>query len=328
MKFRRSFPVSLPLLIIAAGVVLHPVSAAAADSPQQAGSTSSACCDVDRADDIWLISTRHLGCPSRDKTGDDDIYLHVEHHGGKGVGWLESSLDEFFASGDPAQPTMIYVPGNRVDWNDAIERGTHVRDAVLGGSQIEPIRFVIWSWPSDQIHGQIKDVRVKAARTNGEAHYLAWFLSRCDAGTPLRILGYSYGARVTTGALHVLGGGKLAGQTLPDAQPRRLRVALLAAAVHNYWLQPGACHEYALSQMDRLLIQYNSCDPVLKRYHIVEKRAHPAALGYTGMHADETEGAWIEQHNVCCIVGNSHAEARYFNSSTLTDEIREALFGG
>src|SRR3990167_4553749 len=99
MKFRRSLLVSLPLLIIAAGVVLRPVSAsAAADSPQQAGSTSSACCDVDRADDIWLISTRHLGCPSRDKTGDDDMNLHVEHHGGKGVGWLESSLDEFFAS--------------------------------------------------------------------------------------------------------------------------------------------------------------------------------------------------------------------------------------
>ena len=107
-----------------------------------------------------------------------------------------------------------------------------------------------------------------------------------------------------------------------------VRVALLAAALHNYWLQPGACHEFALSQMDRLLIQYNSCDPVLKRYRCIEKRARPAALGYTGMYVDESLDTWIDQRDVCCIVGKSHAEARYFNSESLTSQIREALFGG
>lgn len=328
MKFWRSLFVGISIQLVVAGVGLSPTCAyAAADGPQQEGTIDNQCCDVDRADDVWLISTRHLGCPAWDKT-DDNLDLHVEHYGGKGVGWIEMSLNDFFASADPAQRTMIYVPGNRVDWGDAIVRGNHVRDAVLGCSQIEPIRFVIWSWPSDQIHGQLKDVRVKAARTNGEAHYLAWFLSRCETGMPISILGYSFGARVTTGALHVLGGGKLAGQTLPHAQPRRTRVALLAAAVHNYWLQPGACHEYAQSQMDHLLIQYNSCDPVLKRYRIVEKHGRPSALGYTGMHVDESAETIIDQRDTCCIVGKSHAEARYFNSSTLTDEIREALFGG
>jgi len=327
MKFWRFLLVGISLHIVVAGGALSPMCAyAAADGPQQEGSSSGECCDVDRADDVWLISTRHLGCPCWDKS-DDELDLHVERYGGKGVGWIETSLDEFFSSADPAQRTMIYVPGNRVDWNDAIVRGNHARDGVLGCSHIEPIRFVIWSWPSDQIHGQLKDVRVKAARTNGEAHYLAWFLSRCDTETPISILGYSFGARVTTGALHVLGGGQLAGQTLPHAQPRRTRVALLAAAVHNYWLQPGACHEYATSQMDRLLIQYNSCDPVLQRYRIIEKHGRPAALGYTGMRVDETAGTYIDQHNVCCIVGKSHAEARYMNSTILTDEIRETLFG-
>lgn len=325
MNCWRSLLLSLSLLI-AIGTPARLFAEAAADGPQQDGPTNSECCVDDRADDIWLISTRHLGCPAWDKN-DDDLELHVEHYGGKGVGWTETSLDDYFASGDPAQLTMIYVPGNRVDWNDAIERGSYVRDGVLGCSPIEPIRFVIWSWPSDQIHGQLRDVRVKASRTNGEAHYLAWFLSRCDAGTPISILGYSFGARVTTGALHVLGGGELAGQLLPHPQPRRTRVALLAAAVHNYWLQPGACHEHALSQMDRLLIQYNSCDPLLKRYRGIEKHARPAALGYTGMRVYETAGALIDQRDVCCIVGKSHAESRYFNSPTLTDEIREVLFG-
>ncbi len=327
MKSGRTLLVRFALLVAAAGFGSYPSCAqAAVDGPVQESAVGSVSCDEDRADDVWLISTRHLGCPSWDKS--QEIELYVEHYGGDGVGWVETSLDEFFASSIPAQPTMIYVPGNRVEWNDAIERGQHVRNSVLGCSHLEPIRFVIWSWPSDQIHGQLRDVRVKASRTNGEAYYLAWFLSQCDADTPLSILGYSFGARVTTGALHLLGGGELAGRTLPQTRPRLLRVALLAAAVHNYWLQPGACHELALSQMDRLLIQYNSCDPVLQRYKCVEKHARPVALGYRGMHVDETTAVPVDQRDVCCIVGKSHAEARYFNSPTLTDEIREVLFGG
>lgn len=303
----------------------QPLVQAAVDGPEQETAVGGVCCGDDRADDIWLISTRHLGCPARDKTTEPE--LHVEHYGGKGIGWIERSLDEFFASHNPAQPIMIYVPGNRVDWNDAIEDGRHAHNAVLGCSHVEPIRFVIWSWPSDKLPGQIRDVRAKAARTNGEAYYLAWFLSQCDADAPLSILGYSFGARVTTGALHLLGGGELVGQTLPSARPRLVRVVLLAAAVHNYWLQPGACHKHALSQMDRLLIHYNSCDPVLQRYRCIEKHARPAALGYTGMRVDETAGVWIDQRDVCCIVGKSHAQFGYLTSSTLTNEIREALFG-
>jgi pimeloyl-ACP methyl ester carboxylesterase len=196
----------------------------------------------------------------------------------------------------------------------------------LGGSQVEPVRFVVWSWPSDQIHGQVRDVRAKAARTNGEAFYLAWFMSQLDPGASANVLGYSFGARVATGALHLLGGGELAGRTLPTGPTPRVRVALLAAAVHSHWLQPGACHGAALSQMDRLLIQYNSCDPYLKHYQFIEKHARPAALGYLGMRADEAASVWLEQRDVCAIVGKSHAQIRYFTSCTLTREIRETFF--
>jgi len=326
MKSWRSSLINLSLLFAAACLGSYQSRAqAAADVPEQKSALGDECCDVDRADDVWLISTRALGCPSWDNT--IEIELHVEHYVGKGGGWIETSLDEFLASSNPAQPTMIYVPGNQIDWNEAIKRGWHVRNSVLGCSQIEPIRFVIWTWPSDRIHGLLRDVRVKAARTDGEAYYLAWLLSQLDSSTPLSILGYSLGARVTTGALHLLGGGELAGRTLPHAQAPPVRVALLAAGVHNNWLQPGAYQEYALSQMDRLLIQYNSRDPVLQRYRCLERHARPAALGYTGMYVDESLGAWIEQQDVRCIVGKSHAEARYFNSTTLTDQIRDALFG-
>ncbi|MDA1052837.1 MAG: hypothetical protein O3C40_20480 [Planctomycetota bacterium] len=288
----------------------------------------NACCDVERADDVWLISTRHLGCPSWDKASEIDVY--VEHYSGKGVGWIDTSLDEYLGSSDPAQPTMIYVHGNQISRTEAIRRAWHVRNAVLGGSQIAPIRLVIWVWPSDKVHGCVHDARVKAARTNREAHYFAWFLSQLDAATPLSILSYSFGCRVTTGALHLLGGGELSGQPLPLAPSnplRSVRVALLAAALHNHWLQPGARHERALPLMDRLLVQYNSCDPILQRYRLIEKHARPAALGYTGMYVDDPLGVRIEQRDVCCVVGKSHREARYINSPVLMHQIRDVFFG-
>ncbi len=324
MKFARILLVGRLLFFLAAWIGSHETSVCAATEKES--SVGCECCDVTRVDDVWLISTRHLGCPNLDKAS--EIELRVEHYGGRSIGWTESTLDEFLGSSIPDQPTMVYVHGNRVSWNDAIDRAWHARNSILGCSHVGPIRYVIWSWPSDKAHGQVRDVRLKAARTNGEAHYLAWFLSQLDLATPLRMLGYSYGARVTTGALHVLGGGELAGQSQSLREGPRVRVALLAAAVHNDWLQPGACHEHALDQMDRLLIQYNSCDPMLQRYRFIEKHSRPAALGYTGMFVDERQGVWIEQRDVCCIVGKSHAEARYFNSTTLSDQIRETLFGG
>jgi hypothetical protein len=339
MKSRRSLLFVLPFLIASAwhGSFVSDVCQAA-DTPEQVSSPVVAHPDVDhscmdrcedeRLDDIWLVSTRHLGCPSVDKGAKFD--LHVEHYGGKEAGWIEKSLDDLFSSSDPMQPTMVYVHGNRVDWCDAIRRGSHARNSILGCSHVPSVRFVIWSWPSNQIHGQIHDVRFKASRTNGEARYLAWFLSQLDSKRPLRLLGYSFGARVITGALHLFAGGDLSGQALATSprsdMPQRFCVALLAPALHNYWLQPGACHELAMSQMDRLLIQYNSCDPVLQRYRLIEKHARPAALGYTGMYLDDASETLVTQRDVCCYVGDSHAESRYFHSTTVTDEIRELFF--
>ena len=276
---------------------------------------------------MWLVSTRHLGCPAWDKSNELD--LHIEHYGGKGIGWIEKSLDDFLGSSDPAQPTMFYVHGNQVGWNDAIERARNLRDAALGCSHIKPVRIVVWIWPTDKQTGFVRDSRIKAARTNGEAHYLAWLLAQLDPNTRLSIASYSLGARVATGALHLLGGGELAGQTLPLATsfaPHTIRVALLAAALHNNWLQSGGCHERALSQMDRLLIQYNSCDPALKRYRFIEKHGRAAALGFTGMYVDDSLDLWIKQRDVCCIVGKSHAEFRYSRSPTLMHEIRDTFF--
>jgi hypothetical protein len=169
---------------------------------------------------------------------------------------------------------------------------------------------------------------VKAARTNGEAHYLAWTLAQLDATAPVSIVGHSFGARVATGALHVLSGGKLAGEYLPGDLQRStgsIRVTLMAAALHNYWLRPGNYHGLAMNQMERLLIQYNSCDSALRYYRFIEKHSRVAALGYTGMRLDDSLPIEVEQVDVCCVLGKVHSVTAYFCSETIVQHAQDTL---
>lgn len=278
-----------------------------------------------RADDVWLISSRCLGCPNWDKTSEPE--LEVQHYG-TNEEWQAATFQEFLDTHDPTVRTLFYVHGNRVTECESKRRGLRAYHALLDDSGAEPVRFVIWSWPSSQIHGQLKDIRRKAARTNGEAHYLAWTLAQLDASAPVSIVAHSFGARVTTGALHVLGGGQLAGEHLPTAFQRpasSIRVALMAAAMHNYWLRSGSYHGLAMQQMERLLIQYNSCDPVLRYYRLIEKHSRVAALGYTGMCLDDSLETAVEQVDVCCVLGKTHGEADYMCSERIVQHAQEVL---
>ena len=297
---------------------------AESSAPEQA--TQKVECAEFRTDDVWLISTRHLGCGCLDKK-EPYVDLRIQRSVGQEE-WVDATLDDFLSSQAAGQPTLFYVHGNRVSSGDAIRRGWDAYHGLFDCSHAAPARFVIWSWPSDRIKGQVRDVRAKAARTNSEAHYFAWLLGQLDAQSPISILGYSFGARVTSGALHMLSGGALTGCKLPSHLQRPLgamRVALMSAAVHNYWLQPNGCHGLATSQIEHLLIQYNSIDPVLKRYRLVEKRGRPAALGYTGMYDDGSLGTWIEQYDVRGIVGRTHAEVKYIHSPAVMEKARDVL---
>ena len=79
------------------------------------------------------------------------------------------------------------------------------------------IRFVIFSWPSSKVSGGLlNDVRVKAARTGPAGCQLAWLIDQMPAETPLSLVGFSFGARIITGGLHVLAGGSLGGSMQSD----------------------------------------------------------------------------------------------------------------
>ena len=280
-------------------------------------------------DSVWLVSSRGLGCFNPAAQVERLRYWRFDED----RAWTRSQLSELV---DPAQKqptTVVFLHGNRVASCDAFNTGWRAYRRLVGCADERPIRFVVWSWPSAKICGPVKDVRIKAARANAHGYYVAWFVNRIDRGkAPVGLWGFSYGARVATGALHLLGGGVLNGRRLDlsaDAPRTPMRAALLAAAVDDDWLLPARRHGDAWSPLGNLLLVNNGCDRVLARYHwIYGRRCCQEALGYVGLPVGRLpaeDARKVSQINACCYVGDQHAFASYLASSSVMARVRGAL---
>lgn len=274
---------------------------------------------------MWLVSSRGSGCNVEQQAPGMACWRFDPE-----ARWVRASVAELFAADDGHLVTTIFVHGNRMAHSDAFARGSEAYRAMLRCADERPVRFIIWSWPSAQIRGPIKDARVKAQRTNLAGCYLAWFLNRLSPETTVSLWGHSFGARVVTGALHILGGGTLGSYRIAVREEPRVpaNVVLITAALDNHWLAPGHFHGRALSQVGSLLLVNNGCDRLLKRYHwLYHRRACAQALGYTGMPRCWMGqcGCHLEQVNACCIVGPEHTLDGYLYSRSLMARMQRVL---
>jgi hypothetical protein len=239
------------------------------------------------------------------------------------------------ATDDPDVITVVFLHGNRIPSCEAFTKGWSAYRRLIHCADERPVRFIIWSWPSEKAGGPVEDARIKAARTNPHGYYLAWFVDQLNPGVPVAMWGHSFGARIATGALHLLGDGILIGRRLADRvsnSPRQMRAALFAAAVDCDWLLPGRCHGRALSQLDDLLLVNNGCDRLLQRYSIIYgRRCCKEALGYTGLgirRLPADDALKVSQMNACCYVGKQHQFANYLSSPTIMARLRSHLLFG
>lgn len=282
-------------------------SAIEVDLPPTAAEAAS----LSRGDDeLWFVSSRH----ARYET-DGPIDLHVWKYDGVG-NWTSSSLDAL-AVADPSLPFCFHIHGNRVSYGQSNYGGWRFYTTLTDGcAERKPLRFVIFSWPSDRICGsQRDDVRTKAVVAERHAYFLAYVVRRLPVESRISMIGYSFGARVIGGALHELGGGTLRGRSLGEEAPadeHRVRAVFLAAALDSGSFLPGCTFDDAPSQIDRLLICRNSADRVLKWYPLLyQLMLRPGkgvqAMGYTG-----TAGSLpdlvdrVECVDVSFVVGNTH----------------------
>jgi hypothetical protein len=280
---------------------------------------------------VWLVSDRWLGCADVDARATNLKYWRYE----QGRGWQQANAADFFATDDPGSVTHIWIHGNQIEHSRTFQVGWTAYSAIARQTtDPRPLRFVIWSWPSDQIDGgPLEDVRVKAARTGTSSLHLARFIDAIGGDVPVSISAYSFGARIATGALHLMAGGSINGRTLAmttAATRPRMDVVLIAAALDNDWLLPGHCHGRALTMVNRMLLVINSCDRVLQRYHwLYGRRSCAEALGYTGLAGANQLGAdrgKITQFDACCIAGSDHDWAHYWGSPTIVARILPLVF--
>ena len=244
---------------------------------------------VRRQDEIVVVNVRPLcgGCDPDSLRTALRVDTYAIHHNGGNRRWQSSDLESFLAF-DASVATIIYVHGNQLTASDAKCEGLAVyRRLMHYGADGPPIRFVIFSWPSARVGGLLRDVRVKAGRTDPAGCQLGWLLDQMPAETPVTLVGFSYGARIITGGLHILAGGNLGRLALQErAHPNRapVNVVLMATASHAHWLCERQYHGLALSQVNRMLLLNNCRDPAMRFYHLAfrGRRGCPQALGLRG----------------------------------------------
>ncbi len=284
--------------------------------PAAAGEVSQAGGGIRGQDRVWLASTRHL-CGS---SGAPALWQWNASQ------WRPSD-DEAFRNQTAEFPhTVIYIHGNRVDDNEGASGGLAVYQQIVAAhADDKPVRFVIWSWPATKICGPIKDVRTKAWRSDDDAVLLGRFLDGINRPDHrVGFVAFSYGARITGGALQLLGGGQLDGYTISSRARPHFRAAFWAPAVHNDWLLPRGRHERAIPLVDKWFSTLNHCDESLWRYERLEKCGNPPALGFVGFTGRgllpaELQSRW-EEWEVSNIVGDTHNYHPYVYSPWIAEQ--------
>lgn len=244
--------------------------------------------------------------------------------------WTDSDLESLFAPADPGVVTVFYVHGNKVDSCMARDRGLRVyRSLVRRACDERPIRFVIFSWPATEVGGLLKDFRIKAARTRPAGWELAWIVNQMPSDAKVSLLGYSYGARIVGGALHLLAGGQLNGLCLcdqPTGHRPPMRVAFLAAATHAHWFGRNGYHGQAMEQIDHLLMLNNCLDPAMRFYKWIDKCGDPQAMGLCGPTClDAAARSQVTCYDCSHCVGRSHDLFKYVATGRTMTRVWEHL---
>jgi Alpha/beta hydrolase of unknown function (DUF900) len=280
--------------------------------------------DAVDAMELWSVSTRGPGNQTRgcNAAFAPRVVCHVGCHT-----WRASSLDQLWTAMADGRVNVVFLHGNNYTDDDARNEGLNLARRMSPSTGGPPARLIVWSWPSER-EGlwMAADAREKAVATEGEACRLRQFLEPLPPSVQVSLVGHSFGARIATGALHLL--GSEAPET-PTVGPR-IRAVLVAAAMENDWLRPSGRHGAALARAERTVITFNRADTVLRFYAVLDGLGGPRALGDTGLLAapdlaDVSDR--LTQFSTRCWVGHGHFWRDYMKSPGAVRRIRaEALY--
>lgn len=274
---------------------------------------------------VWYVSSRNLpleGDPSA-QAAQMDFECYAA-----GEGWVPSTLEAFLATDDPHTRTTFYVHGNWATEEDAHFTGNRMRELLTDGA-CGSWRFVIFTWPADRCgKSMVRDARLKAGRAEAQSYYLAWLLDQLDPQVPVTLVGYSYGTRLISSGLHLLGGGAVHHRRLePRLHPERcgIRAILIAAAIDANCFGVDGRYSAALYSVDCVLATVNARDPYLCFYSLLYGAGGPPALGYSGVIEGaklKFGGQRVSQMDVTRSVRRHHVLNRYVEAPQVLAELR------
>ncbi len=275
--------------------------------------------------EFWIVSTRQA--PKQCNLDQGLCCITYWKRTGRDS-YQQYSLDEFLMAMDPSLPTCIYVHGNTLDWDGAIEGGTRVYRKI--GRGVHGFRLVLWSWPAERIKGAGLEGNVveKAEMSESQGYYLAWLVDLIDPRTPLSLVGHSYGCRTVTAGLQGLATGRIAGYRLPPRQYigwRPMEACLVAAAMDKWLLTPRGQHALAVTQIDRMLITVNPKDRTLA---LLPKWFPWEALGLDGLPTRPIApyDQRVLQMESTSWVNKAHRFQAYAHDRDLADRLRPYFF--
>ncbi len=268
-------------------------------------------------DRLWVVNSRMLtsqvGCADLESPG--LTFSRVSSCGQSS----KSSLPEYIDMLATSPHVVVYVHGNLLSAPEAIERSAKIRSKINRYRRSLGVDWVIWSWPASKTGLITSDMRRKDKRCDAQGLYLAWLLRHhAEHQSPTSLIGYSFGARILTGALHAAAGGQLGGRRLPGDPVigMQTRVGLVAPALESRWLSSCGYHKLATQNIKELSLLYNRRDAILKRYWLLRKVRGESALGYTGptSFARRVDGTRLPVHARDCaaVIGLHHVELDYY----------------
>lgn len=274
-------------------------------------------------DEIYLVSTRCLsgGCGWTSAAESAQVWRYEV-----GAGWRAADWQELTTTASPSNWTSVYVHGNDMDRHWAERRGWEMYHELTRRLSLEQnVRHVIWSWPTEG--RSLREVREHAQRADVEAYYLASYLATIPPTEQVSLSAFSLGARVVSGACHLMGGGALRGRALPQTQRNvhGYRVVYFSAGLTYSALCSSGLHGQALEVTDRLLNIYNSADKVLKFYHLATRRRGDQAAGYVGFYLASYQREKVRQVNAAHLLGREHSWDNLICNRCLMDEARGYL---
>lgn len=290
-------------------------------------------------DEIWVVSSRGLGSRHCDfQSLETRQYINGQ--------WYSSNPSSLIVSGawNPTEimtppgvivapkPMVMLVHGNSWSFTKAVQRGMQTyQETITPWHDKPPLRFVIWTWPSDSIAGPIRDIRIKSDRAEEHGFHLARFLQQLPSSTQVSIIGFSYGARVALGALNLLGGGvvnggRISSTSMPSPQ---INVTLIAPAIRNDALVTTMPNAYR--QINHLFVMYNSRDRYLAFFRLAKFSGKTPALGFTGIKCRgclPNASARIDQFDAAQLVGRDHDYLEYIRDRSVEQRLRRNMFIG